>query len=324
MKVLLIVYMIVLGRVNINWSLPIDDKKSYYRSLPRVNFSKADAQNDDVIYTLFTKTSPTEGQNVNEGTSNSIIKEKDVPTVLIIHGWTTDDTSPWYRPLRDEYFKQGPHNIIFLNWSKAGNKTYHVSSANVRPVGKSIAQFLVASKVNLSKVHLIGHSLGSQLTCYIGQFVQELSGRKVGRITALDPAGPLWSNPDMSERERLSYHDADFVDVIHTDIQLSGYTKPIGHVDFYPNEGKHQPGCPSIEEDSNCSHARSTLFFIESVATKAISKEAIFNEDEHFFVTVTPKRDGKEVIFGQHVDKSARGVYYIKTNAAKPFLNENK
>ncbi|XP_028144131.2 lipase member H-A-like isoform X2 [Diabrotica virgifera virgifera] len=297
-----------------------DKKKAYYRSLPRVNFFKADAKDSDVIYTLFKNSSPTEGQIVNKDTSNSIIKEKDIPTVLIMHGWTTDDTSPWYRPLRDEYFKQGSHNIIFLNWSKAGNNTYQVSSANCKPVGKFIAQFLIASKVNLSKVHLIGHSLGSQLSCYIGQFVEELSGRKVGRITALDPAGPMWMRQDMSERERLSYHDADFVDVIHTDIQFSGVTTPIGHVDFYPNEGKHQPGCPSREEDSNCSHARSTLYFIESVATKAIAREAIFMEDAHFSVTVTPKLDGKEIVFGQHVDKSARGVYYIKTNAVKPFL----
>uniref|UniRef100_A0A6P7GK23 Uncharacterized protein LOC114337795 isoform X1 n=1 Tax=Diabrotica virgifera virgifera TaxID=50390 RepID=A0A6P7GK23_DIAVI len=157
MKILLIVCVIVLGRININWSLPTDDKKkAYYRSLPRINFSKADAKNTDVIYTLFTNSSPTEGQTVNKDTSNSIIKEKDIPTVLIMHGWTTDDTSPWYRPLRDEYFKQGSHNIIFLNWSKAGNNTYQVSSANCKPVGKFIAQFLIASKVNLSKVHLIG------------------------------------------------------------------------------------------------------------------------------------------------------------------------
>lgn len=69
---------------------------------------------------------------------------------------------------------------------------------------------------------------------------------KIGRITALDPAGPAWSHEDMDpHKERLCPSDADFVDVIHTDIYYSGFTAPIGHVDFYPNEGKHQPGCPS-------------------------------------------------------------------------------
>lgn len=91
-----------------------------------------------------------------------------------------------------------------------------------------------------------GHSLGSQLASFIGKSMFELTGNKIGRITALDPAGPAWSNEDMHpQKERLCPDDANFVDVIHTDIYYSGFTAPIGHVDFYPNDGKHQPGCPS-------------------------------------------------------------------------------
>ena len=45
----------------------------------------------------------------------------------------------------------------------------------------------------------------------------------------------------------LDKSDALFVDVIHTDAEEFGITKPIGHADFYPNEGTSpQPGCNNI------------------------------------------------------------------------------
>lgn len=62
----------------------------------------------------------------------------------------------------------------------------------------------------------------------------------------LDPADPYFQGTDV--RVRLDPSDADFVDVIHTDgssiLQLGfGTMQQMGHVDFYPNGGAHQPGC---------------------------------------------------------------------------------
>ncbi|CAG9864882.1 unnamed protein product [Phyllotreta striolata] len=299
--------------------ITVEQVKNYYRSLPRVNFSLANGEKTDVIYKLFTDISQTTGKVITTENANEEIVNKTLPTVLLIHGFTTDDTSPWYNPLKTEYFKLGPHNIIYINWSKAGNRTYTVSSANVKPIGKYIAEFLVESKVDLKKVHLIGHSLGSQLASFIGKYVKKLSGTKVGRITGLDPANPCFANPEMSVDERLNPEDAEFVDVIHTDVQLFGYAAPIGHVDFYPNGGGHQPGCPTREIDDNCSHARSTLYFIESLSVKQLVAEATFKEEGNV-VTVSIKGYQNNVIFGQHVDVNARGVYSFKTGSVKPYL----
>ncbi|KAE8744829.1 hypothetical protein FOCC_FOCC008553 [Frankliniella occidentalis] len=88
---------------------------------------------------------------------------------------------------------------------------------------------------------------------------------------------------------RLDTTDARFVDVIHTDgtsIFLLGYgmSQPCGHVDFYPNNGKEQPGCSGtdaplpltliregLEEASRvlvaCSHVRAIKLFTDSINT---------------------------------------------------------
>ncbi|KAH7931441.1 hypothetical protein HPB49_025777 [Dermacentor silvarum] len=83
----------------------------------------------------------------------------------------------------------------------------------------------------------------------------------------LDPAGPLFESYGI----HLTKDDAAFVDVLHTSIG-SGWTDIVqgrlgmstscGHVDFYPNGGREQPGCWRF---TSCSHSKSTEFYAESV-----------------------------------------------------------
>ena len=44
------------------------------------------------------------------------------------------------------------------------------------------------------RLHLVGHSLGAHLVGFLGKQVQKLGLGKVARITALDPARPLFSS----------------------------------------------------------------------------------------------------------------------------------
>lgn len=145
-------------------------------------------------------------------------------------------------------------------------------------------------------VHLIGHSLGAHTSGYAGE---KLNG-KVGRITGLDPAEPFFQG--MPSHVRLDFTDAQLVDVIHTDgrsiyfpllgnIGLPpgyGMSQPCGHLDFYPNDGKEQPGCTDLSETTPslpltliregleeasrvlvaCNHVRAIKLFTESINSK--------------------------------------------------------
>ena len=57
----------------------------------------------------------------------------------------------------------------------------------------------------------------------------------------MDPAGPLFTAKPVSEG--LNPSSAAFVDVIHTDNNMYGSKRPLGHADFFPADGGRQPGC---------------------------------------------------------------------------------
>jgi hypothetical protein len=61
-------------------------------------------------------------------------------------------------------------------------------------------------------------------------------GGQVGRITGLDPSGPLFHS--VGRADRLDPTDAQFVDVIHTAGKWVGNDDISGHADFFPNGGQ--------------------------------------------------------------------------------------
>ena len=63
-------------------------------------------------------------------------------------------------------------------------------------------------------------------------------------MTGLDPAGP--QHTKVGNDLRLDKNDAAQVDVIHTNTIGFGTKRAetVGHIDFFPNGGAKQPGCP--------------------------------------------------------------------------------
>ncbi|ESP04956.1 hypothetical protein LOTGIDRAFT_98299, partial [Lottia gigantea] len=144
-------------------------------------------------------------------------------------------------------------NVIIVNWQEGAKflwEVYRGAAINTRIVGRKTAELIqaISKKLNIppSDIHLIGHSLGAHCCGFTGKNVQRLMGQRIGRISALDPAGLLFARN--SPNERLHRTDASFTDIIHTDVgnllvTKGGFHFPFGHVDFYPNGGSDQPNC---------------------------------------------------------------------------------
>ena len=83
-------------------------------------------------------------------------------------------------------------------------------------------------------------------------------------IIALDPAGPIFDANSGSTR--LGKTDAKAVQVFHTNINAFGMEAQSGTVDFYFNDGKHQPGCDDFFGNffnwDQCSHGYAPQFLI--------------------------------------------------------------
>ena len=128
-----------------------------------------------------------------------------------------------------------------------------------RRVGYVVAKYILelhkSRGLSLDNVHVLGASLGGQLAGFIGYFT---NGR-LGRITGMDPSGPLFHVVNASDR--LEKSDAQFVDIIHTAGRWVGNDDIQGHVDFFPNSGRApQPGCIDKESvDLTCSHLKVLL-----------------------------------------------------------------
>lgn len=180
----------------------------------------------------------------------------DFPTVLYIHGYTESTQVESVRTVTNAYLTNGGYNTLVLDWGPLAGGLYTTAFRNVDIVGERMVDVLLglfSDGLGVEEFHLVGHSLGGQMAGVIGKGVQENSNQQIvlERITALDPAGPLYYEllkiVPLLQRP-ISASDALFVDVIHTDAGFLGQAYSGGHVDFWPNSGtRFQPGCPILQ-----------------------------------------------------------------------------
>ncbi|XP_028655066.2 lipase member H-like [Erpetoichthys calabaricus] len=223
----------------------------------------------DVKLLLYTNDSLHCGRYTNpKNISASLPFDAAKKMTFVIHGYRPTGSPPvWIERIVHLLVGIEDMNVIVVDWNRgAATINYPKAAENTRKVADiletTISQ-LVELGTSLSSIHLIGVSLGAHVAGFIGS---RFNGT-IGRITGLDPAGPLFTG--RSPEERLDPNDAMFVDVLHTDIDALGYREPLGHIDFYANGGTDQPGCPRTilggKEYLVCDHQRSVFLFLCSL-----------------------------------------------------------
>ncbi|OWF47404.1 pancreatic lipase-related protein 2-like [Mizuhopecten yessoensis] len=308
----------------------------------------------DVIKTqflLYTRDSPTTADEQvllysDASTILSSMYSGSRPTAFIVHGFTHHGHRQWILNMKQALLKKRNINLIVVDWGHGAGIPYAQATANTRVVGAEtgmlINQLISVTNTSAADVHVIGHSLGAHIAGYAGDRVQHL-----GRITGLDPADPYFQGGDPIIR--LDATDADFVDVIHTDassiLELGmGSIQQMGHVDFYPNGGKDQPGCDAGllgkvshtvwnavsqldlyagEATVACSHERSYELFTESISSSCPFKAYPCTSAAEFDLGHCLRCHGDECseMGYNSINFAARGSLYLQTQANAPFCN---
>lgn len=209
-----------------------------------------------------------------------------LPTKVIVHGFKGSGQDRGALDISTALLELENANIVLVDWQKgAAGPSYISAASNTQLVGRQLALLLmdmISMGLDPSNVHIIGFSLGAHIAGYAGRAIQKKK-QKVGRITGLDPANPLFRELLATSLSPLHKNDAKFVDIIHTDgarffSEGLGIFRPIGHVDYFPNGGFDQPGCNhvrgavlashlggSLNTSVVCNHLRAWQLFLESL-----------------------------------------------------------
>ncbi|CAO1428370.1 unnamed protein product [Diamesa serratosioi] len=196
-------------------------------------------------------------------------------TLLYFHGWIEDFESESSQTIAKAYIERGDHNIIMGDWGRYSFSEYFLVIPRFTQIARTVGRMvfeMIESGLDVETLHCVGHSFGSHICGIVGRTVQQISSGqyKINRISGLDPAfygfyPPLIEGP-------ISKDDAEFVDTIHTDSFWIGSPYPAGHVSFFPNDAKIQPGCPPLRFagymdfiNNFCSHQHAWRYWSESV-----------------------------------------------------------
>lgn len=301
-----------IGDTSSNASLPTNDKlnvSQFSIFSPLFNVGEVEF----LLYNNEDLTSPYRSHVDDSGIMFGGALNKSLETKIVIHGWLNSYKAPIEQHIVKAYLPKFNYNVIGVNWAGAEDLLYIVARYRVEDVGKMVAQFvdrIVAENgLNVSSIHLIGHSLGAHIVGVAGRNVK--SGR-ISKITGLDPALPLFFK---GGKDTLSKQDADFVEVVHSCMGIVGMISDIGHIDFYPNGGlPFQPGC---SVDLVCSHGRSFEYYAESIV-KPTAFLGTYCESLLAYELGQCDNNIKLYMNG-NISTSERGSYYMKTRSSSPY-----
>ncbi|XP_077472898.1 phospholipase A1 member A [Stigmatopora argus] len=190
------------------------------------------------------------------------------PTKIIVHGYRALGSKPgWVLDLAQALVEAEDINVLMADWVYRASFAYNLVVDGYKEVAlhiSSLVSKLQKEGCKLESFHFIGVSMGAHVAGFVGTLFEG----KIGRITALDPAGPMFKGRDTFDR--LDPSDAQFVDAIHTDSDYFGISIPVGHVDFFLNGGNDQTGCSRSKFSSLygyviCDHMRALHVYMSAL-----------------------------------------------------------
>nr|XP_009666194.1 PREDICTED: lipase member I isoform X2 [Struthio camelus australis] len=181
--------------------------------------------NLEVQLLLYTRKNPDCSEKLSEHNvtaSENLNTSKKI--VFVVHGFRPTGSSPvWLGDIKTLLLTSEDINLIIVDWNRgATTLNYNTAVENTKKVAKILKNYvdqMLADGASLDSMHMIGVSLGAHIAGFVGK---KYNG-KLGRITGLDPAGPSFSQEP--PEGRLYHTDAQFIDVIHTDIDGFQYFK---------------------------------------------------------------------------------------------------
>ncbi|XP_064873842.1 phospholipase A1 member A-like isoform X4 [Oncorhynchus nerka] len=173
--------------------------------------------------------------------NNNSYFNSSLPTNIIVHGYRALGSKPsWVKQLAQALLRAQDANVVVVDWVYGASFAYNLVVENYKEVAVQISVLINQLQnhgCKLESFHFIGVSLGAHVSGFVGTLFKG----EIGRITGLDPAGPMFKGADTFDR--LDPSDALFVEAIHTDSDYFGISIPVGHADFFLNGGMDQAGC---------------------------------------------------------------------------------
>ncbi|XP_024245241.1 phospholipase A1 member A isoform X4 [Oncorhynchus tshawytscha] len=191
-----------------------------------------------------------------------------LPTKIIVHGYRALGSKPsWVKQLAQALLRAQDANVVVVDWVYGASFAYNLVVENYKEVAVQISVLINQLQnhgCKLESFHFIGVSLGAHVSGFVGTLFKG----EIGRITGLDPAGPMFKGADTFDR--LDPSDALFVEAIHTDSDYFGISIPVGHADFFLNGGMDQAGCARSRFESMygyviCDHMRALHVYISAL-----------------------------------------------------------
>merc|ERR1719183_2199115 len=125
-------------------------------------------------------------------------------------------------------------NLIGVDWRPLSGSAHSRTKLAGAAVADMIADLIARKQSSLKDIHVICFSWGCQVAGYASWYLKK-KNILISRLTATDP-GRIMFDRQVADK-RISFDDAQLVDVIHSNTKKLGWQWPVGHVDFYPNGG---------------------------------------------------------------------------------------